>query len=416
MYAHLDSRNRLAAGQDTDLSEGIDGHDGGGLGHAVTGRVLDTRVAHEDFDVPVQRRAAEHEKPQVAAERADELASGHGVQADPEERDLHQTAGDRIAVEFRQDPFPVDLVHHQRNGQDTRGFRRFHRLQQLLRRGQALHVLDEDAHGQGTEHSSGGLEGVREREDGQEPVLRGQRKFLERLNDVENDVFVGEHHALGVTRGAGRVDDDRQIRGLRGFPFGFGPGGPVRAVGLPGRGEVLQFPHETEISRGLQPGREFRGCECGHGAGIDDDVPDVFLREAGQDGHGHRAGKGHGQIGDHPVRAVVAQNHDPVAGRDAVPRQIRGAFVHRPLQAGVGHRRFPGVSDRRKGGVPVEGLRQQGLECEFFKLNHVHSAVGMIGDSRRAGRETQDRLSGRQPAQFSSSVYVVSCISFRTVE
>ena len=198
----------------------VGAHDRRGLGEAIA---FEHRPAHVDEppeDLRRERGGAAHEhaqavEPRSLPDRADERAP------DPKPRTLAHEPG-----ETQQQPrprarrpggvvdAPVDRGHElfieERHADEQRRPRCGHVFAQLAR-GEPSRRAHGGAHAQRAQESTRALERVMERQDAQEPIGGSELERPRHRLDVEEQVRVAQHHALGLPGRARREQQRRQV-------------------------------------------------------------------------------------------------------------------------------------------------------------------------------------------------------------
>ena len=142
--------------------------------------------------------------------------------------------------------------------------------------------------------------------------------------ELEHEVAVGEHAALGSSGGARRVDQRGEVERCRCRTARLeGVVGDVAAE--PGEHVdpvVVERPHVTQVLE-LAPDlgdAAHVGGPLGHhraGARVAQHPPDLLGRRRLVDGHRHPAGEPDGVVDQRPLVAGAGDQRDPVAGLDA---------------------------------------------------------------------------------------------------
>ena len=147
------------------------------------------------------------------------------------------------------------------------------------------------------------------------------------MEDVLHQVVVGEHDALGLTGGAGCVDDGHEVAGLD--PIGAVPEGSLVILAH------LRFYHFAEGADALFAWTfdldqmldgaalfldrdEFRHllrilCHDNLGSRVLDLVGDLLRREGAVNGHIDGADREGGDVDHVPLGAVVREQHHPIS-------------------------------------------------------------------------------------------------------
>jgi len=299
------------------------------------------------------------------------------------------------------DAVPVDLLDDQRHRHDHDRPQFGERGQQHLRGG---HLLDEGHVAAGEEwrqEVERAAEGVRQRQERDDPVARVQRHVVDEEPYVHHQRPVRQHDALGEAGGARGVDDrgqtvrghrrQLQVPGREGASVGIvgsGQGGQGRfrpTMRLEQRREVAQA--GGRLDRGHLLAIDGVGRRVGQeehpAAAVADDVLDLGAGEVGQDRHDDRAARDRRQIDHGPVRAVAAHQSHAVAGADLqrVEHAVQAGDQPRHVPAGQGG----AVEIAEAGNVPVPA---QGLADAFDEVLADASVGGhgapSAGDPRRA--------------------------------
>ena len=232
-----------------------------------------------------------------------------------------------------------------------------------------VEVLGEDdreaGHQVGVDHRP--FEGVAQRQERQRDVVRRQPEDRDHRFGVRHDVAVRQHHALGLARRAGGVDDggerfgaDRGAAGLDGRPDRRvdrqplaaareerGAGDDRRAqaevtglriTGVRRRPRVdddHQLQRRQQVSHLLHLRRLDAIRDDGDaGAGVGEDVPDLRRRQRRIDRHGDDADRLRREIDQDPLGPALGHDRQPVAGGKAGRQQAGGALLDRLDQVG----------------------------------------------------------------------------------
>ena len=347
----LDVDERRSHGLELDPVRRVAAHDRRGFGLAVALQQPEPERAEEQADLVVERRAARHQPLQPPAEALPNFGphqpvddSVHHALAESErvgaldlaaaERDgLAEQPGPQPAGlrDAARDPAVHRLVEPGHGGHDGRAHLG-HVARQLL---DGFGVVDLGADGN-REHQPGRVfVGVRQRQEGEEHLVIHAELEQDMVGAlaVAEDRAMAQHHALGRAAGAGGVDQAGRVAarevfggggdfvrravmaGERFLPIGVGETrrGAVRQR-LHGqhRGQRRRLPGGGQGAPGERSGRDNRrpGAAIGHHM-------DVVADAVGRIGrHGDRPGGHDRHVGDPPFRAVLRNQHDPVAGRD----------------------------------------------------------------------------------------------------
>ena len=177
-------------------------------------------------------------------------------------------------------------------------------------------------------------EHVRQRQEQQRRGVVGGEELVELVHgdaELEHEVAVGEHAALGPARGSRRVDQRRQVEGG-------GGGTPLLELLVadvrtePGEhvdGVVVDRPDVVELveagARLGDPGH-VRGVlgDDRAGAGVAQDPGDLLRGGGLVDRHGDRAGEPDRVVDERPLVAGLGDEGDPVPGPDAGRDQALG--------------------------------------------------------------------------------------------
>ena len=124
--------------------------------------------------------------------------------------------------------------------------------------------------------------------------------------------------------------------------------------------------------------------------GVAQDMAGVGLGKTGQDGDGHGAHGGDGQVGDDPVGAVLAHDGHAVALLDAARGQGRRHLLELLLQLQVDDGLLAGEGDRRLAAVLIERPLQKAADGQFFEFND-HGGLLDRANSKEWGKECQIR-------------------------
>ena len=179
------------------------------LREAIADAVGEERAVQEGLHLRVELGAADAEEVQAAAEGLAQLDAHQ--QAEQPGRVFLQVGEELAAADGRDDAVLVHLLDDERHGQDGGRADLRERLDQDGRGGDALQVADARADGIGIQQAERHLVGVRHREDGQED---GTLVLVLRVPGVEHrraEVAVAQHHALGRSGGAGRIDQGGHV-------------------------------------------------------------------------------------------------------------------------------------------------------------------------------------------------------------
>ena len=248
---------------------------------------------------------------------------------------LLQVGEELAAADGRDDAVLVHLLDDERHGQDGGRADLRERLDQDRRRGDALQVADARAHGIGIQQAERHLVGVRHREDGQED---GTLVLVLRIPGVEHrraEVAVAQHHALGRSGGAGRIDQGGHVHRVG---RDHAPVAGEGVVVLLDEFEGLDVDDQVEArERGLA---HFLELAARHeerlGLGVREDALHLAGRQLVEHRHGHAAIGRDGEEGDAPVRHVLGQDGDLVEGAHAEIAEDAGQVVGRLLEPGIG--------------------------------------------------------------------------------
>ena len=177
------------------------------------------------------------------------------------------------------------------------------------------------------------FEDVGQGQERQGRVVAAEIDDLGQRQDVAREIGVAEHDALGPAGRSRSIDDGGQV-----------PGPDRAGLSLEAPGLLLlEAPaHLDDVREGVRPGRGValddddaleRGKPAPDGldlapqievradddlrAGVVDDVPDLIGGERGVDGDGDGSGREGGEVGHDPLRPVLGEDGDPVAGPDA---------------------------------------------------------------------------------------------------
>ena len=156
--------------------------------------------------------------------------------------------------------------------------------------------------------------------------------------ELEHEVAVGEHAALGPPGRAGGVDEGGQVVGVAArtalLELVVGDVGAEAGEDVDGvvgdRPDVVEL---LEAAAHLGDPRQVLGSlgDDGPGAGVAQDPVDLLGRRGLVDGHGHRAGEPDRVVEERPLVAGLADQGDPVAGLDA--RRRSGPWRRRVTSA-----------------------------------------------------------------------------------
>ncbi len=194
-----------------------------------------------------------------------------------------------------------DLLH---GGEQDGGGRRF-----LQRVAGGTHI-------EGVQRGNAHLIGMGSRQDTQESVFLEGGLGLEGRRQVAREVAVAEHHALGLSGGAGGVDDAGQVVRLRVFH-------PAVALEvflvLLQELESLDVDDEGQLFLAFlaQLRKHPLGNEDSFGFRVGEDIGEFVFRAVGEDGDRHAAEGRGGEERDHPVGHVLREDGHAVAMLDA---------------------------------------------------------------------------------------------------
>ena len=180
-------------------------------------------------------------------------------------------------------------------------------------------------------HDPGEHVGQRQEEQRRGVLVEEVVERLHRDRQLEHEVAVGEHAALGAPRGPGGVHQRRQrARTRRPSPLlelGVRDGDAARRQ--PVDGALVEAP-EGPLDPGggpalLHPGAVLGRLDDRDGrAGVAQDPADLLAGRGVVDRDGHGAGEPDRVVEEGPLVAGPRQQHDPVAGADAGGEQALG--------------------------------------------------------------------------------------------
>ena len=234
---------------------------------------------------------------------------------------MKQPAGDgRLVVELAHDlvAYPLEDAGHGDHG------RRPECHQVLGQFGDGPAVGDARAADHGQVVADGALEGMGQRQKGQEQVVGVDMYVLLARPGVPEDVVMAQHHALGTARGAGGIDDGGEFVGFavvlaqptvaflagpvvvgqgRGFTFGIDGADADDAV------QKAQL-----VAHRFQPFPVLAVADEQYpGTRVLQDVGNVLGPVVGVEGHHHQAQAERGLIDGHPFLGIAEQDGDAVA-------------------------------------------------------------------------------------------------------
>ena len=224
-------------------------------------------------------------------------------------------------------------------------------------------------------------------------VVEELLELVDRDAELEHEVAVGEHAALGPPGRAGGVDQGGQVerRGRRTplLQLLVGDVAAEAAQGVDGvvgdRPDVVEV---VEVAADLaHPGQVVGGLgDHGAGAGVAEDPVHLLGRGGLVDRHGDRAGEPDGVVEQRPLVAGLGDQRDPVAGLDAGGDQTLGdrADLGEELRGGdvlPGGLRAPGTATELHGGPGLAGVG--------------HHVVGEVAGGRDLGRQRGGELAHR---------------------
>ena len=242
---------------------------------------------------------------------------------------------ERRGLAHPQDDRRVELLPDPRHREEQRG----RHLADVLGHGvDALGEVDGGAGPQRVEHREGPLGDVAERQERQLLVAFAKRGDEVRVVELEEDVAVAQHRPLGGAGGAGRVDEDGEIFGLRDLDHPVEGAGMLPVVAraqLEQRGER----HDLGVAEVVEPFHVVDddlhelGTARAHlqdlvelllvlgeeeaGAAVVDDVLDLPRRIRRVDAVGDAADRQGAEVGVEPLRAVVGDDRHDVPGLEA---------------------------------------------------------------------------------------------------
>ena len=362
--AHFHPRQRAADAAGAAHGR-VDADERRGLGQAVADRHLPAQSAEFSRQLRFQRRAAAGQQPQFRGELlvqqvAEQCAAGVQPQAVECPRQGHEAAhqgGGRAAA--RRHPRLDAGQHggiHARHPHHDRGFA-FLQRPQHLRAGERLR--QDQRQPQGKRRQQPQHEGIDmvQRQGQRHPVSGDEEAGGAQGLDLEDEIGVGQGHALGHAGGARGVEQDGGLPG-RGF-------GQARSLGhdVPrGRYPLGEAMPALRCVRGgvEQPGRDagrgagqtrqlVRGGEHQAGAAVGQYMGQGFLRHLHVQGQRRRPGADGSQGSGDPFRAVRGVDRHRVARiepRGQPGGQARDVSVQ--LGAGPGAGAFRGHDDERR--------------------------------------------------------------------
>ena len=178
------------------------------------------------------------------------------------------------------------------------------------------------------------------RQDAIDHIPRHHLPQIGRGTGAEAQVGMGQHHALGIARGAGGIKQHRHVMQIG-----------IRAAGL-WRGQM----QAAEIARNLacvQPrcmgrrlGRDLAGQQNRRRGGVVDDAGDLGLALAGVDGDRHGVQLPRGIEPGHSGNAVFHHQQHAVARLHPRGPQLRRQSPTRAVQIGKAPSRAAGVAQR----------------------------------------------------------------------
>ena len=191
--------------------------------------------------------------------------------------------------------------------------------------------------------ADGALEGVRQRQKRQHQIVLEHVEQLQCRLDVEKNIAMTEHHALGPSGRAGGVDDRGQAVGFAGLAAVvcglFIKPVVERDEVVGGGGHGLQTQHAPQTAKLFMQSRQplplCRRLDHQHaGARVFKDPGNILGAVVGVDRHRHQPEALSGLVTEHPLPAVAAHDGDAVAGLQAV-------ITHGSLPTGHGVARLP---------------------------------------------------------------------------
>ena len=210
---HLDAGYRCADGPETVQVDAVERERGRALGRSVPLEHIDAELAPRLTERRIEGGAAGHDVAEAAAE-----LTVHAEEDDAAER--HRQPA-RHATELLEELLPTlrlgaaldrehQRLHDRRRDEHHRDLALFEGAADD--RGLAARRIDDrrarDQHG---EEACQLLEHVRERKERQQALFRADGEDLRRGERVRQDVAMGEHRALGISRGAGGEDDFGEV-------------------------------------------------------------------------------------------------------------------------------------------------------------------------------------------------------------
>jgi hypothetical protein len=153
------------------------------------------------------------------------------------------------------------------------------------------------------------------------------------------------------------------------------------AAGVADEREVVQ---EDAHAQGLelavvQLAGQASGDEDRRTFGVAQDVMHGALVKIRQNGHGHRADPGDGEVGHAPVGHVLGQKGHAVAGPDAVSVQEFSRFADPFAQFGIGHDRSVHHGQGGSVGVTLHAAFENLLQGQGFRDLHSLLLTRWVG-------------------------------------